>query len=135
MGNQKKSEQLGLPYGTAMARLRKMVLFDLLVRCEENICFHCETPIKTVTELSMEHKEPWLDVDTDLFWDIDNIAFSHLVCNTRAARSFNGQKQECPYGHPYDEKNTRYGPTGFRICRECGKRYKRKYRKKKAILG
>lgn len=25
----------------------------------------------------------------------------------------------CPYGHAYDEKNTRYGLKGERICRRC----------------
>jgi len=42
-------------------------------------------PIDSVEELSIEHKIPWLNNSSELFWDLDNIAFSHLICNTRAA--------------------------------------------------
>lgn len=30
-----------------------------------------------------------------------------------------GERTHCPQGHPYDEENTRYTPTGGRQCREC----------------
>lgn len=30
---------------------------------------------------SIEHIEPWIGVDPDLFWDLDNITFSHKKCN------------------------------------------------------
>ena len=85
-GNKRKAEQLGMPYGTACGRLRKLVLFQLLQRLGEAICFQCGEPISAVGDLSMEHKKPWLDSDPALFWDLDNIAFSHVRCNCGAHR-------------------------------------------------
>lgn len=39
-------------------------------------------------ELSIEHKTPWLDSEDPkaLFFDLNNIAFSHLSCNVSAAK-------------------------------------------------
>lgn len=31
----------------------------------------------------------------------------------------NIRKTHCPYGHPFDQQNTGYGPSGNRICRTC----------------
>lgn len=83
--NQRRAEQLSMPYGTACHRLRKLVLFDLLRRHGENICYRCGGPIQTVEELSLEHKNPWENVNASLFWDLDNIGFSHHACNCAAA--------------------------------------------------
>jgi len=82
-----KSEALGMNIGTATGRLRKEVLFSLVCRLGENICFQCGEEICSVGELSMEHKEPWLRADNPMecFFDLDNIAFSHLSCNSAAA--------------------------------------------------
>jgi len=87
MGNQKKSEQLGMPFGTANARLRKQILFHLLQKLGEDVCFQCGEKIESVDDLSIEHKKAWLDESVDLFWDLDNIAFSHLKCNISVRRS------------------------------------------------
>lgn len=77
----RKSAQLGMPLGTAANRLRKLVLFNLLQKYGEDTCFKCGSKITTAAELSIEHKEPWEGRDTSLFWDLSNIAFSHLKCN------------------------------------------------------
>ncbi|KKL25623.1 hypothetical protein LCGC14_2403400, partial [marine sediment metagenome] len=37
--------------------------------------------IDNIDDFTIEHKIPWLDNDSDLFWDLDNIAFSHNRCN------------------------------------------------------
>ena len=79
--NEKKSATLGVPYGTASHRLRKMILFDLLRRHKENTCHVCGSEILTSGELSIEHKKPWEGVSAELFWDLTNIAFSHTQCN------------------------------------------------------
>ena len=79
----RKSAFLGMPHGTATNRLRKLVLFDLLRRHNENVCFKCTSLIETADELSIEHKQPWEGRDVNLFWDLNNIAFSHLRCNTQ----------------------------------------------------
>lgn len=85
--NDKKSLQLGMPYGTANGKLRKSILFSLLKKHDENICFRCNKVIETEDTLSIEHKKPWLDEDINLFWNLENIAFSHLICNCREARN------------------------------------------------
>ncbi len=105
--NDKRSSQLGMPHGTATQRLRKLVLFDLLKRHNENTCYRCGNPIKSPDELSMEHKIPWIDKDIALFWYLTNIAFSHEKCNSRAARRWGKE----PY--PWTD-NERY-------CIDCDK--------------
>jgi len=87
--NRKKAEQLGMPYGTACGRLRKMVLFDILKKYNLNNCYRCGETINNIKDLSMEHKKAWLDSSNpcELFFDINNIAFSHLKCNIVASRN------------------------------------------------
>lgn len=45
--------------------------------------------INTVEELSIEHKTPWLNSNNpkELYFDLNNIAFSHLSCNIGARRN------------------------------------------------
>ena len=114
MNNNKKAEQLGMPWGTANNRLRKKILFNLLLRYKENICFQCKKEINTEKELSIEHKKPWLDNGIELFWDLDNIAFSHLSCNCATGRKHNKGKKS-PHGIL-----TRYTYSGCR-CEKCKK--------------
>lgn len=122
--NNKKSKQLGMPFGTANGRLRKKILFHLLQKSKENICFQCKNLIETEEELSIEHKKPWLDKNTELFWDINNIAFSHLSCNAGAA------KQTKPRKHP----SSRAYMRGCR-CKECRdiERKRRKNQRERGI--
>jgi hypothetical protein len=113
MGNQDKSAILGENFSTATSRLRKNVLFDLLVRHDENKCFRCGERITRPEELSMEHMEPWRTPAQ--FWDVDNIAFSHLRCNVGAAVGSGSQKREtCDKGHSDFRV---YG--GQRHCHPC----------------
>ena len=72
---------LGMSYGAACNRLRKNILFHLLKEHGKNICFKCSEVIDKVEDLSIEHKLPWEGRDASLFWDIENIAFSHMKCN------------------------------------------------------
>ena len=37
----KKDEQLGMPLGTASAKLRKSILFSLLRESHKNVCYQC----------------------------------------------------------------------------------------------
>jgi hypothetical protein len=87
MGNEKKSATLGMPHGTANGRLRKNILFHLLQKHNENVCIRCNKEISCVDELSIEHIKPWEGISADLFWDLQNIAFSHIACN-RPHRNF-----------------------------------------------
>jgi 5-methylcytosine-specific restriction endonuclease McrA len=82
----RKSDFLGMNPGVATRRLRKLVLFNLLKRLGENICFRCARIIENPDDLTMDHKNPWLWVDSQLFWDLENVAFAHADCNTAAGR-------------------------------------------------
>lgn len=85
----KKSEQLGMPFGTASNRLRKELLFSLLQKYDICNCYRCGSLINSSNELSIDHKIPWLDNSPELFWDLNNIAYSHLKCNSKLARKYN----------------------------------------------
>lgn len=109
--SQKKSDQLGMPIGTASNRLRKSIIFMFLKELNKNFCFQCGKEIKSEKELSIEHKIPYLDSQDPkkLFFDLDNIGFSHLNCNIGARRSR-------PLSHPSITSYNR----GCR-CNECRK--------------
>src|SRR5271167_4632752 len=85
--NQKRTTQLGMAWGTAAHRLRQQLFFSLLVKLGENKCFKCGEMIEKASELSIEHKKDWLDVDPALFWAEDNIAYSHRKCNMPSRRT------------------------------------------------
>jgi hypothetical protein len=96
----RKSAFLGMPHGTAGNRLRKMILFNLLQRHGENVCFKCAEPIETAEELNIEHKQPWEGISVELFWDLENIAFSHLRCNkNHRRRGTRGYAEDRPRGN------------------------------------
>lgn len=101
--NEKKNQQLGMPYGTACNRLRKQVMFSMMQKCGMDTCHQCGEKIESVDKLSVEHKIPWLDsVDpVGLFFDIDNIAFSHLHCNCKASRGYTPPLIPCPSAAAY----------------------------------
>ena len=87
MGNKKKSKQLGMNHGTAQHRLRKMIMFSLIQQTGLDICHQCGKSIVDIDTLSIEHKVRWLNSEDPigLFFDLDNIAFSHMKCNYSAA--------------------------------------------------
>jgi len=86
--NAKKSKQLGMPFGTACARLRKALMFSLVQQLGLDNCHRCGLRIGTVDTFSTDHKVPWLDSSNprSYFFDVTNITFSHLSCNTSVAR-------------------------------------------------
>lgn len=139
---QRRAAQLGMPYGTANARLRKNILFSLLERLEENICFRCGEKIEYVETLSIEHIEPWENRDPALFWSMDNISFSHLSCNVPHTRkSGNSHFREnapqgtkwCAYCQSYKTHEKFHRCSSYqdgldKRCKECAKNNLAKYR-------
>jgi hypothetical protein len=103
----RKSAFLGMPHGTAANRLRKMVMFSLLEKHGENVCFKCSGKIETPEELSIEHKQPWEGVSVELFWSLENIAFSHRICNQPHHYRGGGARKR------------KVGPEGTAWCRRC----------------
>ncbi|KKL62016.1 hypothetical protein LCGC14_2189450 [marine sediment metagenome] len=117
MSSAKKAQLLGMPHGTAQHRLRKAVLFNILQETGNDNCFRCERVIITVDDLSMEHKQAWQGAPDPkvTFFDVKNIAFSHLSCNVGARR----EDTHCANGHEYTEENTRIYRNEARMCRQC----------------
>lgn len=79
---------LGMPHGTANGRLLKAMLFCFAARLGLTNCFRCGNQILTGQEFTVEHKDPWENSPDAkrLFFDLENIAFSHDRCNAGAAR-------------------------------------------------
>lgn len=138
--NKKKQKQLGMPWGTAMGRLRKNILFNLLQRHQEDMCYRCNKKIENIEELSIEHKKPWLDNSVDLFWDLDNISFSHLKCNIADSR---GRRIDYPKGQKWCKrckqfKNINLFPECAKkdrgvVCTKCNSERMSDYRRRKKL--
>lgn len=90
--NAARAAQLGMPWGTAMHKLRKSIIFQLIQKTGDDTCVRCEKVIETVDEMSVEHIKPWLHVDPELFWNLENVAFSHLACNKVDRPNYDGLK-------------------------------------------
>lgn len=86
--DEKKSAALGMSFTGARNRLIKTILFDLVCATGRDSCFRCGLKIDDIDELSIEHKEAWLEsIDpVGLFFDLRNISFSHLLCNAKAGK-------------------------------------------------
>jgi hypothetical protein len=91
-----------MPIGTASARLKKQVMLHLLQRLGEDLCLRCGQRIERAEDLSLDHRNPWLHVDPGLFWDLNNIAFSHKWCNTTDRNA-----------------KTIISPEGYAWCSKC----------------
>ena len=126
--SQKKAMVLGMAFGTANGQLRKRILFSLVRTYGLSDCFRCGDPITCPSDFSIEHKMPWLTADSPMeaFFDLDNIAFSHLRCNVGAA---NREKTRCPKGHEYTGDNTARDNRGSRNCKECKRARDRRHYK------
>jgi hypothetical protein len=86
MSNTNKSLLLGENFSTASNKLRKLILFSLVQRLELDLCYRCKQEIETVRELSIEHTKAWMSADDPVaaFYNLDDIRFSHLDCNSKA---------------------------------------------------
>lgn len=78
-----KQNALKMSLGKANGILRKKLLFLLVKKCKLNVCFRCGKKINKIKELSIDHKKDWLYSKNpiNLFFDLKNISFSHLLCN------------------------------------------------------
>jgi hypothetical protein len=122
--NQIKHEQLGMSYGKARNILNKNIMFSLMQKCKMDRCFQCGGKIKSVDDLSVEHKIPYLysENPVELFFDLDNIAFSHISCNSASARY-----KYCP------ALESGVGTSGYRGVRLNSKEKSKKYSAKITI--
>ncbi len=63
------------------------ILWNFITKTNSDYCCRCGEKMER-SNFSVEHLIPWLDSDdpVKLFFDMENISFSHYVCNNRAAR-------------------------------------------------
>ena len=142
MSNKKKNDTLGMPHGTALGRLRKMVLFSLLQNYGDDVCVRCGERIETVEDLSLEHIKPWEGISADLFWDLENIAFSHIQCNRPHKYGGESFRKVGPVGTAWCSrhkdflliesfnKSVRRWNEVNSFCRDCANEALRDYRKR-----
>ena len=116
-----KTEKLGMNPSTASHRLVKDILFNF-VRNSGYKCFRCGGNLTRDT-FSIEHIESWLDSDNpkEKYFDLDNITFSHLSCNSRAGGKVGGSYKK----YKDDESRiraSRESKTKHRkaVCKETG---------------
>lgn len=90
----KKQVQLGMNPSTASGRLIKDLLYNFVIE-SGHVCFRCEMPLTRET-FSIEHMVAWLDSKNpiELFFDPNNIAYSHLRCNSLASRRYKMTPEE-----------------------------------------
>ena len=82
----KIQELLGEKLSTAKSKLNKILMFELAKKSNLDTCFRCGQKIEDIVEFTIDHKESWIlsDNPAQLFYDLDNIAFSHAKCNYEA---------------------------------------------------
>jgi len=110
--NDKDRLELGKSYAGAMRQLKTDLLYSLANRFGVMKCYHCGKHIGR-EEMSIEHKLPWRGVSPELFWDLDNVGFSHLLCNIGTTR-----QNPRPLPPPQHGKLTTYNNHKCR-CIEC----------------
>ena len=125
------TEQLGMHPITARSRLASDLLFSMIQRLGIK-CFRCGGEMTRQT-YSVEHKKPWFKEPNaaELYFDLDNISFSHLACNCGAARKPSRKKtiehgKYTTYCRGTDSKRYK-NPTRCRcdLCRKAWNDYKR----------
>lgn len=151
--NHIKSSFLEIPYGTACSKLRKLLLFRMSQGLGLDSCFRCGRKILSESDFSIDHKKEWLHEDPELFWDLDNIAFSHLSCNIGASRI--PHRIGCPEGQSWCSKcqeslpvedfykqspGIQAGRTGTKnglrkTCKNCCNRMRVEGRRRKRAVG
>ncbi len=141
--------QLGMTQNRAKQILQKSIIFHLLRQRGQDVCFRCGGRIERLEDLSIDHKVDWFNNNPVLFWQIDNITFSHLRCNSLAglSRQHEMRRRTGPPGTVWCGGHKAFLPieafhrVGTRwngrqkVCRECVRNYQRKYRAEKKGLG
>jgi hypothetical protein len=80
-----------MPIGTAEKHLRKSIVHELAKQLGKNQCCRCNLEIEEPDDLAIVHVQDW-EEDSDLFWALTNVAFSHASCE--AARSGKRQREK-----------------------------------------
>jgi hypothetical protein len=114
----RKDAVLGMAHGTACGRLRKAVLFSLIQQLGLAACARCGGEIASAEELSLDHVVDWEGAEDPcgVFFDLDNVTFSHLACNNRAR----SKREYCAKGHAYTSAGVLERGSDGVVRRRCG---------------
>ena len=95
----KARESLGMSQSTAHRQLTKKLLYAFMLKAGETKCYRCKKPL-LFEDFSMDHKEVWRNKPNayELYFDLDNIAFSHQHCNSGAAKKGGWNKGKVTHG-------------------------------------
>ena len=135
--NLKKNNQLKMSYGKANNILKKDIMFYLAKKLKMDACFRCKKKIKLIEEFSIDHKVDWLDSDNprELFFNIENIAFSHLSCNIQNGKRKKGIRDSTKHGLTMYKHGCRCSTCVIAMhkqnCSSNRKKYNRQYQKKR----
>ena len=111
-----KKALLGEPFSTANYRLAKDIMFSLMTQAGHTYCYRCGGTLARDT-FSIEHKVNWqCSMDPiHKFFDLGNITFSHITCNTEAATYsqrrgpiVNGKRTRVRKVYSTEERRARY---------------------------
>jgi hypothetical protein len=144
--NKRKAQTLGMSHGAARNRLVKSIMFRQAQLLGQDICFKCKEVILSIDELSIEHIQPWEGVSVELFFDLENIAFSHLRCNRPDRNVAHLRRKIGPEGTAWCSSHKKFLPVGkfsrsihrwngyTAECLECRNKTK-KDRRKRGLVG
>lgn len=104
---EEKSKQLGMNFSTASLKLKKQMMFSMIQKCGMDTCYRCGQKIENVDEMTIEHKLPWLHSENpvELYFDFDNIAFSHDECNYSEKRVLKATGGTVPFKGVHIDKS------------------------------
>ena len=61
-------------------------------------------------------------------WHLDAVTLAENILRGRSPSAMHARQTHCIHGHPFDEANTYYYPSGGRGCRACRRIYHRQRR-------
>lgn len=100
-----------MSHSTASNRLIKDIIFNFI---KDKPCCKCGESMSR-QDFSIEHIVPWLDSEdpVKLFFDLENISYSHIKCNIGSARKtkLTAEQQEAKRKEKNDRRRNSYRET------------------------
>ena len=135
--NRIKDRLLGMPHGTANNKLKKSIIFELATRLKMTACMRCGSTINSIDDMSIDHIHAWQSSPYPkvAFFDLTNIAFSHLSCNISAKTTPNKilppkGKRWCGSCESFQDLKKFYDNHSKNRCKDCHNTVKTKWREK-----
>jgi hypothetical protein len=109
------AQRLGMDLAAARKKLVNYILLDFLQQLGQDNCWQCGRKIQSVSDLTIEHIEPWSSSEDPVaaYFDLKNISFSHKSCNSQKIRN-NPQSRYCNAQDAEVAKDRIKSPTGYR---------------------